>query len=306
VIKIKTAPVADAKKPAASPVTPGTVRKEKAPAAEAAEPVKPSAVADPKPEMPSGKPESKGPSRIPSEAAKPAAVLKTAAPTATPKTIRIKPAAPVSAAGKPAMGERPAVPEARKGPGLEGKRKTSRIPLEKVLSPEEQDSGKSDEGVPKTIRLKRPSVAPTAGVPKRAESADAKAKAPAEEEKPASGKTARLDAQLAEAESPTATRRKTIRVKRPTQKPAAEGISVARAPEAGKPARKEEGAEAVGAVDEPGLVFSILTIAATLLACVAIYVLAAQAIGPNVSLTRLSYNVRGPNLAWPGKITLSQ
>jgi hypothetical protein len=58
--------------------------------------------------------------------------------------------------------------------------------------------------------------------------------------------------------------------------------------------------------DEPGIAWSLVATAAILVALVATYLLASQAFGPDICLTRLSYGAPDLDLAWPGKITLNR
>ena len=208
-----------------------------------------------------------------------------AAEAAKPKTIRIKPAplpSPAAAAVRPAVsGETQPLPGAAPKPGE--KRQTSRIPLDSALeAPERPAAGP----VPKTIRLKRPSEAPT--VKATPQPPPAKAESP----KQALGKTARLDeAKVGEA-AETPTQRKTIRVKRPAGAPAAAPVPMAVLSQAAAPAE-----------EETGFFFPVLAVVAILVICVTIYLFAAQAFGPDVSLTKLSYGGYGVDLPWPGKIS---
>ena len=203
----------------------------------------------------------------------------TGTPGAIPKTIRLKkpgeqPASTIKVPKAPAPAEETTAPAPV--PADDGKTKTSRISLEAALTPAEgrDTAGGPPTTTPKTIRIKRPG--------------DAATSIPAEELSGKS-KTARLDltAEAAVAAGP-ATQRKTIRIKRPGEgaAPSVAGrtISITRPAEATAP----EGVAAPEG-DEPGVTFSILAIAAVLVVCVLIYVLAAQVF-------------TGSNLPWPGKI----
>lgn len=214
--------------------------------------------------------------RIPLEAATPPA------PGEMPKTIRLKPAAfapTVKVPPPPTVVPTPPLSALTAAEAAAEKRKTSRISLEAALTPE------AGEG-PKTIRLKKPAEAGALKVseaPKKQTTPIAK---PAEEE-PA-----------AEAEPADATRRKTIRVKRPIGTRGIEmGAEIARPGE--EPAA---GGFAPAGEDRPHWFFLASAIAASLVACVLIYNLCAQAFGPNVSLTQLSYGAPSMDLPWPGKI----
>ena len=218
-----------------------------------------------------------------------------------PGTIRVKP----KAAGPPA--ERPR-PETLSQPSplppagmLSDKRKTSRISLETALS-REGGIAKAPAAGPKTIKLKRPSEAPTVKISRPPEVTAVKDKEAVAAGKAALSKTARLDlvpalaparsAAPGKAEQPAGrhegmfqTRPKTIRVKRPTPQAEVSALSAAGI-------AKEEKAKAETPaieVDEPGAVFAFIALAAVLLVVVLIYVLTTQAY-PQL------------NLAWPGKL----
>jgi len=177
------------------------------------------------------------------------------------------------------------------------KRKTSRIPLEEALTADKEPdeaAEPADPARPKTIKIKRPG----------SETATVKAKKPAPADKTATeadnselSKTSRLDIPP-DATDATPTQKKTIRVKRP------DGGAAAKPAATPHPAKGVVPPEPMGPIrsDEPGTVWAILALAASLVMCVLIYVLAAQAVGPNISLTGLSSWTDGPNLSWPGKI----
>lgn len=244
-------------------------------------------------------------SRIPLEVAKPSFKPESAQPSNGPKPVHLQPPAPapgVLKVSKPAtVPQTPSASAEATGLGLTDKRKTSRISLEAALALEAKDMEKPAEGAPKTIRLKRPSETTAGKVLQRPQVAIAGDKGVKADEKVDMSKTARLDELHVEKDGPTPTRRKTIRVKRPTKQPEVKGVSIARADTAERPESKQ--AEfAVAAEDEPSWIFPVITIAAILVVCVTIYVLVAQTFGPNVSLTRLSYGSPGLDLAWPRKI----
>lgn len=271
-------------------------------------------------------------SKIPLEAAR--AMTEDELATTAPKTIRIRPTAAVSAAApatirvaKPAGQPAPSAASPSPAPppataklagaaSYDEKRKTSRISLEAALggARKAEAPGAPEGGAPKTIRLKRPTEAATV-------------KAVGAPGEPVNAKTAELDkvlrktAQLDEeaeavAAGPSPTRRKTIRVKRPTQRPAVKGgKKVVVSQEAGVIAGPDGAAApamapapetipAAAPSDEPGIVFSLGAVAAILVTFLVIYVLACQAFGPNSSLTKLSYALPELDLAWPGKITI--
>lgn len=232
-------------------------------------------------------------------------------PPGAPKTIRIKPRpvpAPDAVDADTSAEDAARAHEARQA----AKRKTSRVSLEAALEgPQEPGAGTP---TPKTIRLKRPSEAPTVKVrpapattPAGAVEAPAKeADAPAPDQKKRLGETARLD-QLPVDTGATPTQRKTIKVKRPTQM--ATGMAKPVLRRAGGAPASADGPTLAGpprdapSVDKCNPVFPIFTIAALLVVCVTVYLFCAQVFGPNPSLTRLSYGVPELDLPWPGKMS---
>lgn len=187
----------------------------------------------------------------------------------------------------------------------DAKRMTTRISLEAVLmTPEASEAKPAVPGVPgsdtgpKTIRLKRPSEAATVKVSPKPKIAKVE-EAGSAEAKAALNRTARLEEAAEEpaAEGDTPSKRKTIRIKRP-----GEGGGGAGAPQAVSIARGEGGGVPMVMEDEPHVTFPLLGIAACLVVIVTIYMFAAQALGPDLSLTQLSYGVRETSLSWPGKI----
>lgn len=221
----------------------------------------------------------------------------------TPQTIRLKPAGGTAKVPKPGIVNQTPAADAKP---VSEKRKTSRISLDAALAPEAPQSSDA----PKTIRLKKPSEAATVRVgqsnagkaaePKKSDTAQVSAK-------PEASKTS----QIAPQGPATQTRKRTIRVKRPTGKrgvqvdqDAGDGqpAAAARAAPAGAPQAGGAG-EPVAVRDEPNWFFVFSSVAAVLVTCVIVYMFAAQAFGPNVSLTRLSYGAPELDLAWPGKLT---
>ena len=228
-------------------------------------------------------------SRIPLDSAKQGDMTRGPAATDAPKTIRIKPATA-------SQGAAPVSPIAAKAEtsNLEAaKRKTSRISLESAMQ-----SGQEDEGGPKTIRLKRPSEAPTIKVAKPPAAATAAL------DTAAKGQTARIDIPDEDAEPDVSpTRKKTIRVKRPS------GTSEDTGPKEikhakGSPAEKAALAAANLPIGEPEPhgAFSFFAIAAIFICIACIYLFCSQAFGPNISLTQLSYGAPELDLPWPGKL----
>jgi hypothetical protein len=252
------------------------------------------------------------------EAAKPMQGAEPGTPTKAPKTIRIKPTSDPSTVKVSRPTVMAPAPSAEVAPT--DKKKTSRISLEAALSSQQQQAEAEEappaagapKGGPKTIRLKRPSEISTVKISDEPPLAAAVAEAPT---MPAAGlgKTEELESpRIEEEEKPTPTRRKTIRVKRPTQRPGvrAAGTVAARPAEAAQAqAAVAAGAPAAAMApvapvtsDEPSWLFPVFTVVAIIVTCVLIYVLCAQALGPNSSLTQLSSYKEGPDLSWPGKI----
>ncbi len=224
-------------------------------------------------------------SRIPLEAARVGMGEDTPA-SAAPKTIRIKPvSADTSASSAPTVVAKPGVLAA---PTVtrqaDPKRQTSRISLEAALGSEGAAGG------PKTIRLKRPAEGGTVKVT-RPDAAT-------------SGKTAAIDLPD-EVDDASTTQRKTIRVKRPTQRRTVKSVSVARRPgdagDDGVPMAASS-ADTMRPVDSAHWTFITFAIIAIIVGLVMIYMLAAQTFGPDFSLTRLSYGMREMDLPWPGKL----
>lgn len=207
------------------------------------------------------------------------------APSVAPKTIKI--ATPPSARTSPiAIGS-------TGGPDL--KRQTSRISLEAALGSEGEDKAKG----PKTIRLKRPSEAPTVRVQK-APTADA--------EGGGLSVTSEIEVPQEAADTPD-TQKKTIKVKRPSQRRSVKSVSVKRsaddvdvAPATATPIAASIAQPAATTTDSVHWTFITGAIAAIIVICVTIYVLCAQVLGPNISLTQLAYGAPDAELPWPGRI----
>jgi hypothetical protein len=228
-----------------------------------------------------GVPAKRQTSRIPLDVAKPSPLPGAAAAlnAGGPKTIRIKPGGTTVGAVKPPTpdaGPRIPAPAAPSPEVAAAKRTTSRISLEAVFGAEAAPEG--GEGGPKTIRLKRPGET---GVQKPPSAADA----------PAGGEESGA--------SPTI--KKTVRVKRPT--PGAEAAAPAAVARTAAIHRAEESLP--GAVnDEPNPVFPLFALAASLVLLVLIYVLLAQCLGPDASLTKISMGAPDFELPWPGKVSV--
>jgi hypothetical protein len=236
-------------------------------------------------------------SRIPLEAAQPGAKTSDGAKPSVPRTIRLKPAGKPPTIGMPTAtaGEKAAT----------AKRETSRISLEAALSG--QSSGEfGEKKVPKTIKLKRPSEAPTVKAVKPA------AATPKPEPAQKLSDTSRLDVEASDEASDEAippTRRKTIRVKRPTGGRTVPTPVVRRAggPEAvsgegGGGVDAEQAVISQGGPPEPHWFFAACAMASILVVIVTIYVFAAQTFGRDFALTRMSYWKDGPDLPWPNKL----
>jgi hypothetical protein len=282
VMKSQPTPTIEIKKPAAQP------------SAAPAMGVKPLVMEPASAPVAENKPASKSEtSRIPLELATPAA-----APAVNVKTIRVKPAGGTAALGVQVAAAQPAIPSKP----IDDKRKTSRISLESALAMEDKGA---DKGAPKTIRLRKLGEATGKVTP----TLDTIRAEPAGGGRAGMGQTARLEEEAeTEEEGPTPTRRKTIKVKRPTDKPGfrvtAGGAAAAGAEGA---AAGAEGGIAIPAkttgFDWTSMVVAILTIIMTF---VVMFMLASQAVGPNSSLTQLSSWTEGPDFGWTGKIPRAQ
>lgn len=212
------------------------------------------------------------------------------------KTIKIKPVAVPGTIKMGATAPAVATPQAVKA----AKSQTSKIPLDAVMP---TGSADPDSG-PKTIRLKRPGATSTP-VAMPAQPTVARI---AKDVKSDLSKTSRLDLDDAGIDAPTTpTRRKTIRVKRPTSG-TTPSLDISRSKE---PASDGGALPTVGApvppmpieeVEEKSLISGIASILALFVVCTLIYVLMAQVTGKNGSLSELSYFMPEVNLSWPGRI----
>lgn len=165
----------------------------------------------------------------------------------------------------------------------DAKRQTSRIPLDIATTGRDDGAGQGD--IPKTIRIKRPTVTPSIAIPVETVAPPSAAEAPA----PAKAITSRIDLPETEsAEGGQVTQRKTIKIRR-----AEGGPTVKAAPRSPAVARMEQAAAAHAAddVNAPHPIFPVLAAVAVVLLCVLVYVLCVQAF---------------PSLNWsfPGKVTL--
>ncbi len=204
------------------------------------------------------------------------------------KTIKIKPSAEINRlTGNVPVPAPPTIDAKIPDP----KRQTSRISLESALGTEEESTG------PKTIRLKRPSKTPTVKVSENSDEGSL-------------SKTSKIE--MPKDAGIPATQKKTIKIKRPSQKRTGASVSVKRK-------SGDETAESSNNTDTPILqplqpltkqkapdtahwTFLFSSIAALIIACVFIYVLCAQVFGPNISLTKLAYAAPDVELPWPGRI----
>jgi cobalamin biosynthesis Mg chelatase CobN len=130
---------------------------------------------------------------------------------------------------------------------------------------------------PKTIQVKKPVGRPADSI----NTAPAPAAEAVSEAK--KSETARIDLPPDAGDRP-ATRPKTIRIKRPDGTTARKALTIARPSEEEAPALAAASAsmEATDEADQPGVVFSILALVALVVACVLVYVLAAQTFAPNL------------------------
>lgn len=249
----------------------------------------------------------------------PAAPVAPAAPAAP--VAPAAPAAPAAAPEAPAAKSattriqlpEAAAPAAPAADVQAAKSKTSRISLDSALG------AAPDAGAPKTIRLKRPGEmsAPAAPIPVATPISAAVA-----------GQTSRLptsklataklnDVAAAAAVEPAAeeaplTRRKTIKVRRPGAPSVAPHVSVNAATDAApaadgaatddsKPWVAPQGSVPVAPVsDSAHWTFVAAAILSILVTLATIAVLAAQAWGPNASLTEFSSWPAGPDISLPG------
>jgi len=211
------------------------------------------------------------------------------------KTIKIKPSSDI----KSLSGKVPLTINQATGANVpDPKRQTSRISLESALG---SDSEQQSTG-PKTIRLKRPGKSPTVKV-NNLDDGDGKELS----------KTSKIEVPNEDSGVP-ATQKKTIKVKRPTQRRSAKTISVKRQDKGsdadataatgtnGIPIAPLSSLTPVQAPDTAHWTFIFSSVAATIIACVLIYVLCAQVFGPNISLTQLAYGAPTVELPWPGRV----
>jgi hypothetical protein len=206
------------------------------------------------------------------------------------KTIRIAPGVvelgqQVSKSEEP-DGARVPLPLA---PPPDPKRQTSRISLESVLG----SGGQS--AAPKTIKLQRPA---SASIPGRVPPPDDSGSPAVQDNASPSDHTAE-DADDGKPEAD----KKTIKVKRPSVKPFVRSGGASGSPDSEDSAVMFAPPEFIAvAQGRMHWTFVITACAATMVSCVLIYVLLAQVIGPNISMTEHSYGAPGVELGWPGRL----
>ncbi len=176
----------------------------------------------------------------------------------------------------------------------QAKKRTTRINLNEVLEDDQDifkrrtallDASKfaattEAPGMPRTIRIKRPDTPPTTSL--RAQPADGAGPTPiaaAEIETSKKSETARIDLPPEMDADQPPTRRKTIRIKRPSGGPVtSKPLIITRAAETGE----ISGSKGAASEAEDSPVFSGVALAAVLVTAILIYVLAAQTIAPNM------------------------
>ena len=173
------------------------------------------------------------------------------------------------------------------------KKRTARIDMSEVLDADEKDifkrrtalmdSSRLPEGDvvgPKTIRVRKSDTPPTTPLkksPVAAGGGDRKSE------------TSRIDVpEEAMAASGPPTKPKTIRIKRSDGSTASKQLSISRPPSGAVPVTSRITAADAEAPQGPGVAFTILTLAAVVVAAVTLYILAAQTLGPD--------------LPWPGRL----
>ena len=174
-------------------------------------------------------------------------------------------------------------------PPPDPKRQTSRISLESVLG----SGGQS--AAPKTIKLQRPA---SASAPGKVSSPDESASPTAQDNASPSDQDAD-DAEAGKSEAD----KKTIKVKRPSVKPFVRTAGASGSPDSEDSPVMFAPPEFVAvAQDRMHWTFVIAACAATIVSCVLIYMLLAQVIGPNISMTEHSYGAPTVELGWPGRL----
>ena len=256
------APAETAPAPVEAPAERPTLKPTLKPAGSDTARLKPISLGAPKEAAPTAETAKKSTSRVDLDDAR-SGTAEVGANATGPKTIRIKPAQ---------LSPTPPAAARTNDP----KRQTSRISLESALAG--SDSPAAGSG-PKTIRLKRPSNIPAVKVGGGALS-----------------KTTQLKTDAAGVPSPTPTQKRTIKVKRPTAARRAPQVKAGGRPAAAAAASSPTRAAPTPPTDGAHWSFITFSILAFLITAGAIYVLAAQAVGPNHSLTQLSRYKEGPDL----------
>ncbi len=172
-------------------------------------------------------------------------------------------------------------------PAPDPKRQTSRISLDSAL-------GSEGETGPKTIKLKRP-VNSTAKIQGFDSSEVGESRS----------KTAAIDLTTESSGDDTPdTQKKTIKVKRPSARPSLRTSESGGAGGGSSATMFAPPAKSLAPADSAHWTFILAGCAATIITGVLIYVLCAQAFGPNLSLTPLSYSSPDSTteLPWPERI----
>jgi hypothetical protein len=232
-----------------------------------------------------------------------------------PPTIRIKTVAAPAVGGTQPAADDTQVQAA--------KSKTSRISLDAAIGlpirPTIMTAQPSDDGAPKTIRLKRPTEMPTVKVAITPKPAAAQATPAAAQTVKAQSSTAPIAAQAAPpsqtariaepslaADAAPITQKRTIRVKRPGSIVVGGGVK-ADASEDGEASAETPAAGMtpipLPAPDTAHALFIVAAIFAILLSIGLMIVYASQIFGPNESLTELSVWTTGPDFPLPGTVS---
>lgn len=203
-----------------------------------------------------------------------------------PDTVTVPPIAPMlhpdtespaqDSGVAPIRIKRPVTTSLRPPTTLEAKKETSRVDIQTAMAETEQAPS-----APKTIRLKRPG---TTIIEQAPQSMPKTATLPQIDDAKKS-ETSRIELP-AEASVEIPQRRKTVQIKR-AHGGAAPRLVTAGRTESGSDSQ-EEAFITINAEDESTIVFSLVSLAAAIVTCVLLYVLAAQTVFPS--------------LPWPGKL----
>ncbi|MDD4736722.1 MAG: hypothetical protein PHP44_11530 [Kiritimatiellae bacterium] len=161
-------------------------------------------------------------------------------------------------------------------PTVESKKATARVDIQEALA-----SSGTPSQQPKTIRLKRPGTT----IIEKAQQPTPETTTAFRIEEAKKSETSRIELP-AEASVEMPRRRKTVQIKRSTGGPATRVMNTGKTSSA--PAPLEETFITFKAEEESSVVFSVVGLAATIVTCILLYVLAAQTILPS--------------LPWPGKL----